>query len=52
MQGSKKTWIPACPLGKQLSHLLVCGHFLLLSMILMEDDLLGPGLPLDKKALK
>ena len=30
MQGSKKTWIPACPLGKQLSHLLVCGHFLLL----------------------
>ena len=27
--GVEKSWIPACPLGKQLSHLLVPGHILL-----------------------
>ena len=27
-QGSKKIWIPACPLGNQLSHFAYRGHFL------------------------
>ena len=44
LQGSKKTWIQACPFGKQLSHFACQGHFLLVSLD-------GPY-PLDKKALK
>ena len=40
LQGLKKTWVLACPLGKQLSHF---GHFLpFLHMILFEDDLPRP----------
>ena len=31
----KKKKIPACPLGKQLSHLLTQGHFLLFMVLLM-----------------
>ena len=31
--------IPACPLGKQLFHFACRGHFLLILMILLEDNL-------------
>ena len=39
--GSKKTWIPTFPLGKQLSHFSCLGLLLILLilMILLEDDL-------------
>ena len=38
--GSKKTWIPTCPLGKQLSH-FSCLGLLLILLILLNDFVRG-----------
>ena len=40
LQGSKKTWIPTCPLGKQLSHVSSLGLLQVL-LILVNDFVRG-----------